>query len=326
MYLMFFILLIISILITINSQNWLGMWMGMEINLMMFIPILFKLNNKKSAQSMMLYFLNQSIGSITLLTFLLLNSFFEMSPSLTWGLINNNMMMISLILKMGAAPFHFWLPQMMNFMEWMEMFLLMTLQKIAPLFVISNLKINWIIYMSIIMSAIVGAIGGMNTTSLRKIMAYSSINHLSWMLLLTFNHLQWWKYLIIYSMINLSMCMLFYSHKVYTINQMMNNMPSMTSKYLYASMFLSMGGLPPFLGFMPKWIVIQSTIDNNNIIIISTMIMMSIITLFYYMRLISYMMMNFSTNSKWFKVYNNKYIYMTYINMTLPIYMIMNLI
>nr|YP_009306190.1 NADH dehydrogenase subunit 2 [Panaorus albomaculatus]AOP18547.1 NADH dehydrogenase subunit 2 [Panaorus albomaculatus] len=316
---MFFTIVIISTLIVINSSNWLSMWMGLEINLMTFIPMISENNNKKISQSMMIYFLIQSIGSMILMFSLLLSTFVSVSPTLSSNMMILNM---SLLLKLGAAPFHNWLPEMFNNMNWYKMFMLMTWQKVAPIYMLSNMKLTMIIPLSIMLSSIIGAIGGLNLTSLRKIMAYSSINHLSWILFMMFNQTQWFKYLFIYSIMMLLMMIFLNKYNSFNINQLMSKMPSFTEKLTFSTMLLSMGGMPPFLGFLPKWMAIQSNI--NLLFMLMPMIMMSMITLFYYMRMISAMMLLYSATNKWFKTYNYNINYM-YMNLLMPLLLIFSI-
>nr|YP_010373785.1 NADH dehydrogenase subunit 2 [Bryanellocoris orientalis]UPI55312.1 NADH dehydrogenase subunit 2 [Bryanellocoris orientalis] len=320
---MFMTMVISSSILTINSTNWLSMWMGLEMNLMAFIPILSKFNNKKKSQSMMIYFLVQSIGSILLLFPILMNPLMSVSPTL----IKESfilMMMMSLLLKLGAAPLHNWMPEMFNSMNWKEMFLLMTWQKLAPLYMLSNISPK-MLPMFIYLSAMIGAIGGLNTTSLRKIMAYSSINHMSWMMMMMMMQAQWYKYLFLYSMLMIMACMFFHKYNFFMINQAPQKMTSMMEKYTYTMLMLSIGGLPPFMGFLPKWITIQSAINSDMMMMMMILIMMSMITLFYYMRIISPLLLSFSTTNK-YKMGKNKLMLMMMMNLMAPLMLIISFI
>ena len=48
---------------------------------------------------------------------------------------------------------------------------------------------------------------------------------------------------------------------------------------------LSLGGLPPFLGFFPKWIVIQSLTINNQLFLLTFIVLITLIVLYFYIRL-----------------------------------------
>nr|UPL65663.1 NADH dehydrogenase subunit 2 [Helcomeria spinosa] len=325
--LLFSYILFASTIITLSSSNWLGMWMGLEMNLMSFIPLISKNKDKKSSQAMIIYFLTQSIGSMLFIFSIFINHLIFMLPN-ELNEMMNMMIMVSMMIKVGAAPFHFWLPEMMANLDWMKCILLMTWQKVAPLSIMYNLMPNnWFFYLSILLSSMIGGLGGLNQTSLRKIFAYSSINHLSWMMMFMSFSASWPKYLIIYSIMVIMICSFFSMKKIYFINQLNSSTPSITEKFTCISLMLSMGGLPPFLGFFPKWMVIQSMINSEMFLIILLMMMFSLLTLFYYLRIMINYTMFFSTMNKINQnnnYYNMKTYYILIINFMMPALLTMN--
>jgi len=128
---------------------------------------------------------------------------------------------MSLILKIGRAPLHFWLPRVINGLSWTNCLILITWQKITPIILTSFVRnIFYLPLLFIILSAIFGALGGLNQTNLKKLIAFSSINHISWILLaLTINEILWFVYFIIYSVISFSIISLFIVHNTSHINQ-----------------------------------------------------------------------------------------------------------
>lgn len=91
---------------------------------------------------------------------------------------------VALPLKSRAAPFHLWFPRVVG-LQWPRVIILITVQKTASLSLLPYAlysNIFPIVPAAIISSALVGAIGGINVTSLRKIIAYSSINHIAWVI------------------------------------------------------------------------------------------------------------------------------------------------
>nr|QUJ10153.1 NADH dehydrogenase subunit 2 [Tropidothorax sinensis] len=323
---MFLSIMIISTLMVISSDSWLGMWMGMEMNLMSFIPFISKSKNKKSSQGMIIYFLAQSMGSIMFLFSILMNKIM-ISPMMINSLMNE-LLMISMLIKLGAAPFHMWIPEMMTNLNWIEIFMLSTWQKLGPLYVLySTLTTTWIVVISVILSSIIGSIGGIMYSSMRKILAYSSINHMSWMIMMLNIQKQWYLYLLIYSMLMLSTCIWFHVNNFYFMNQLMKT-SSMMEKLVTSSLLLSLGGMPPMLGFLPKWIAIQAMLTAGTIMIMMIMIMSSMLTLFYYMRMISLNMLLFSACNKWMSKSKPGLIlwFMIITNLSLPAFLIMNFI
>nr|WDE73775.1 NADH dehydrogenase subunit 2 [Stenopelmatus sp.] len=294
---------------SISSNSWLSAWMGLEINLLSFIPLMTNSKNILSTEASLKYFLIQAIASTTLLfTVILMHLSYDMSIMMSHEMFMT-LISSSLLLKMGAAPFHFWFPGTMEGLNWMNCLILMTWQKIAPLVLLSyTISINIFSAFIIISSVVMGSLGGLNQTSLRKLMAYSSINHLGWMIaaMATGENL-WELYFLIYTFLSFSLVFLFYTFNTFHINQMFLIMnKNMTMKFCLFTLLLSLGGLPPFIGFLPKWIIIQSMVELNLMFIITIMVVMTLITLFYYLRLsFSAFIMSY-TEMKWISFENYK--------------------
>lgn len=305
------------------------MWIGIEINLISFIPLISKSKNKNVSQAIITYFLSQRLGRIILIFSVLINPLLFTRINLI-DETTKILIIIRLIIKVGAAPFHFWLPEIMANLGWIECLLLITWQKIGPLIVLSNIiPNNWFLYLSVILSALIGRVGGLNQTSLRKIIAYSSINHLGWIIIFISININWYKYLIIYSILVSLICFFFKKKNIFFINQLNSSSPSLLEKFNYTVLFLRIGGLPPFLGFLPKWIVLQRIINSGLYIILILMILLSLITLFYYIRLITAYILNYSTINKWniYKEPRKLIIFLSLlINLTLPIFIIIGFI
>nr|YP_009041218.1 NADH dehydrogenase subunit 2 [Gramastacus lacus]CDQ51981.1 NADH dehydrogenase subunit 2 [Gramastacus lacus] len=279
---MFFLSLISGTILSISSSSWLLAWIGLELNLMSFIPLISSKTNLISSEAALKYFLIQALGSAIIVfssTMLTIYSSFSLLA-----------ISFALLLKMGACPFHFWFPQVMEGMNWLHATLLMTVQKLAPMFLISYLTFNMFCWVAIAaaacFSAIIGAIGGLNQTSLRKILAFSSINHMSWMLFsMLINETSWIIYFVLYALITTSITMLFFSLQAYYFSNLINAQCSTLSKTISMMALFSLGGLPPFSGFIPKWIVVQEMIYCSYFHAMILLLFSSLITLYFYIRL-----------------------------------------
>nr|YP_010947358.1 NADH dehydrogenase subunit 2 [Endromis versicolora]WGO62385.1 NADH dehydrogenase subunit 2 [Endromis versicolora] len=308
----FFFILFFSTLISISSNTWFGCWIGLEINLLSFIPLISNSNNLMMTEASLKYFLTQAIASINFLFIILLKLIMIKNFNL-----NNFLSIIinsSLLMKMGSAPFHFWFPNIVEGLTWLNNFILMTWQKITPMILLSYYFNKNFLYLTIILNMLIGAIGGLNQTSLRKLMAFSSINNLGWMLFsIMISENLWLFYLFMYSFLISIMCFMFYIFNMFFINQLfINNINFMIKMNLLIN-FLSLGGLPPFLGFLPKWIIINFLMINKFYLMTFIFIMSSLIIIFFYIRIIySSFMFNY-LKMKWFKILlkNN---FMFYIN------------
>nr|YP_009737812.1 NADH dehydrogenase subunit 2 [Mellicta ambigua]QHW07586.1 NADH dehydrogenase subunit 2 [Mellicta ambigua] len=310
---MFFLfILFFSTLISISSNSWLGCWIGLEINLLSFIPLMSNPNNLLNSEASLKYFITQSIASINFLFSILLNLLLLKNfiiDNFISTLINS-----SLLMKMGSIPFHFWFPNIIEGLSWFNSFILMTWQKISPMILLSYYMNFKFLFLVMIFNVIVGVISSFNQSSLRKLLAFSSINNIGWMLAaLMISENLWMLYFLLYSLFTFIMCFLFYVINIFYINQLFNFNLNFLIKFSILINFLSLGGLPPFLGFFPKWMIINYLLYNNLFIISFIFIMTSLIMLFVYIRIIYSSFMFYSIKLKWSKIFmkNN---FMIFIN------------
>nr|YP_009002097.1 NADH dehydrogenase subunit 2 [Protaetia brevitarsis]AGM48363.1 NADH dehydrogenase subunit 2 [Protaetia brevitarsis] len=279
--------LMIGTMISISSYSWMGMWMGLEINLLSIIPLMSSTKNMMASEAALKYFITQALAS-TMLLFSIIMSSLYFSYNLNFNMYFSLIFNTSLLTKMGAAPFHFWFPEVMEGLNWLNSTIMLTWQKIAPMVLImySNQTTVYFIIV-IILSMLISGIMGMNQTSLRKILAYSSINHIGWMLgAIMISPSIWNYYFVIYCIITINITLIFKSINIFYVNQLyisLNQNPMI--KFFFMMNFLSLGGLPPFLGFMPKWLVINSLIQSNFYFLTLLMTVMTLITLYFYMRI-----------------------------------------
>nr|UAM92202.1 NADH dehydrogenase subunit 2 [Geosesarma penangense] len=283
-YIIFIFTLLLGIIISISSPSWFGAWVGLELNMMSFIPLIVLKMNSYYSEAALKYFLIQALGSALFIS----SGFLSMS----FFFISYILIFFALLLKLASAPFHFWFPQVMEGLNWPQVFLLSTMQKLAPMILLSYLLTNNILIKSIIffsiMSAIVGALGGLNLMYLRKIIAFSSINHMSWMMIaISTGDTFWFFYFFIYSFILLSITSMFYNLQVFTFPNLMElNQNKIFHSILISFNFLSLGGLPPFTGFIPKWMLIQIMVNLNLYIPLFFLLFSALVTLYFYLRII----------------------------------------
>nr|UOU85019.1 NADH dehydrogenase subunit 2 [Ephemera danica] len=300
--LLFLYTLMLGTLFSVSASSWLGAWAGLEINLLSFIPLMTQ-NNKFSAEAALKYFLVQALASSILLfaTIILysMNSFMITNYHLTNPTLILNM---ALLIKLGAAPFHFWFPGVMEGLNWPCNIILMTWQKIAPMMLLSySIYLNVFSSFVIVSSVIAGSLGGFNQTSLRKIMAYSSINHLGWMVAsIMMGDMFWIMYFLFYSLLSATTVIMFNQFNLSHLYQIYSSMcHSPATKLMIFLNLLSLGGLPPFLGFLPKWIIINSLVMMNHYFMVTLMVTMTLITLFFYLRLTFSALLLTHSEPKW---------------------------
>nr|YP_009114680.1 NADH dehydrogenase subunit 2 [Palaeopropithecus ingens]AII98764.1 NADH dehydrogenase subunit 2 [Palaeopropithecus ingens] len=293
-------------IITMISSHWLLIWVGLEINMLAIIPVLTKKTNPRSTEAATKYLLTQATASMLLMMTIVINAM----HSGQWNIINTHnpfnslMIIIALTMKLGMAPFHFWVPEVTQGIPLTAGMLLLTWQKLAPISIMlqihpsMNLNILLLLALS---SILVGGWGGLNQTQLRKILAYSSIAHMGWMTAIlmycpSLTILNLLIYLMlttaVFTMLNINS-----DTTTLTLSSLWNKNPTITLMILISLM--SLGGLPPLTGFLPKWVIVQEFTKNNNIIMATIMAIMALLNLYFYMRLI------YSTSLTMFPTSNN---------------------
>nr|YP_008379126.1 NADH dehydrogenase subunit 2 [Prolemur simus]AGM47646.1 NADH dehydrogenase subunit 2 [Prolemur simus]ARR28227.1 NADH dehydrogenase subunit 2 [Prolemur simus] len=293
-------------MLTMISSHWLLMWIGLEINMLAIIPILMKKINPRSTEAATKYFLTQATASMLLMFSIVVNAM----NSGQWGITNMHNQLISLTvtaaltMKLGMTPFHFWVPEVTQGISLMSGMLLLTWQKLAPISILLQIYPTMnpnILLLIATLSILVGGWGGLNQTQLRKILAYSSIAHMGWMMaILMYCPSLTILNLLIYLMLTIALFSML-NININTTTLTLSNMWNMTPAIIFTILIslLSLGGLPPLTGFLPKWAIIQELTKNSNIMLATTMAIMALLNLYFYMRLI------YSTSLTMFPTLNN---------------------
>nr|QWY24079.1 NADH dehydrogenase subunit 2 [Equus sp.] len=297
---------LLGTMIVMMSSHWLMIWIGFEMNLLAIIPILMKKYNPRTMEASTKYFLTQATASMLLMMAIIINLMHSGQWTITkvFNPTASIIMTSALAMKLGLAPFHFWVPEVTQGISLTSGLILLTWQKLAPMSILyqisPSINLNILLTMAVL-SILVGGWGGLNQTQLRKIMAYSSIAHMGWMTaVLAYNPTLTMLNMLIYIMMTLTMFMLFIhssSTTTLSLSHTWNKTPLTTTLILIT--LLSMGGLPPLSGFMPKWMIIQELTKNSSIILPTLMAIMALLNLYFYMRL------TYSTSLTMFPSTNN---------------------
>uniref|UniRef100_UPI00315DF9BF NADH dehydrogenase subunit 2 n=1 Tax=Hipposideros caffer TaxID=302402 RepID=UPI00315DF9BF len=284
--------IIMGTLIVMMSSHWLLIWIGFEMNMLAVIPMLMKRFNPRAMEASTKYFLTQATASMLLMLAIIINLLHSGQWTIT-SMLNPTaslIMTLALAMKLGLSPFHFWVPEVTQGIPLSSGLILLTWQKLAPLSVLyqisNSINLDMLLAISML-SILVGGWGGLNQTQLRKILAYSSIAHMGWMTaILAYNPTMTLLNLVLYILMTTTTFMLFMfnsSTTTLSLSHSWNKTPLITTAIL--TMMLSLGGLPPLTGFLPKWMIIQELTKNDSIIMPTLMAMTALLNLFFYMRL-----------------------------------------
>nr|YP_009034284.1 NADH dehydrogenase subunit 2 [Amolops mantzorum]AHZ87098.1 NADH dehydrogenase subunit 2 [Amolops mantzorum] len=277
--------------ITLASHHWLLAWIGLEINTLAIIPIMTKTPHPRAVEAATKYFLTQATASALVLFSSLINAWQvgEWNISALTDL-PMNVLSIALMMKLGLAPLHFWMPEVLQGISLSTGLILSTWQKIAPMILL--LQISHLVNLNLLTimgltSILVGGWGGIAQTQLRKIIAFSSIGHLGWMIIIMkyspqltlFNFL---LYILMTASMFLSL-MAISATKMSEISTSWSKAPALTATTVL--ILLSLAGLPPLTGFAPKLLIILELVKQNSTLLATVIMLASLLSLFFYLRL-----------------------------------------
>nr|YP_009521633.1 NADH dehydrogenase subunit 2 [Anoplolepis gracilipes]AXP85354.1 NADH dehydrogenase subunit 2 [Anoplolepis gracilipes] len=282
--------------ISLFLYDLLMIWFIMEINNFLFICFLsIKLKNKKI---IFLYYLIQALASLMMMLTLIINNFMYMQ--MDFIMIN---FFISIMIKLGIPPFHWWIPSVAIYLDWLSLFIFLTIQKIIPLYMISliNLPIS-LLYFMILMSTFVSTFKMINSMNFKILLSFSSINQTGWMLILIyFKTLFWFSYMMFYTLILLIIIMIFTYFKMSFSFSLNNNFSSMNFNLICLLLIFNLASIPPLTFFIFKWTTIYIFLLNSNLyFIFILMIFNSFILIYVYINLMNLMMYFYSIKIKLF--------------------------
>nr|YP_010694884.1 NADH dehydrogenase subunit 2 [Sineleotris saccharae]WCF60099.1 NADH dehydrogenase subunit 2 [Sineleotris saccharae] len=277
--------------ITFASSHWLLAWMGLEINTLPMLPLMAQHHHPRAIEATTKYFLTQATAAAVLLFASITNAWLTGQ----WEIqqmthpVPATMITLALALKIGLAPLHTWLPEVLQGLDLTTGMILSTWQKLPPFALLLQLPaLNQTTLIALpITSTLIGGWGGINQTQLRKILAYSSIAHLSWMILiLQFAPSLTLLALIMYITMTLSLFLTFKLNNSTTINSLATTWSKTPAIAAMAPLILlSLGGLPPLTGFAPKWLILQELTKQDLAPTATFAALTALLSLYFYLRL-----------------------------------------
>nr|BCD55766.1 NADH dehydrogenase subunit 2 [Circus spilonotus spilonotus] len=284
--------LILGTTITISSTHWMMAWAGLELNTLAIIPFISKSHHPRAIEATIKYFLVQAMAS----TLLLFSSMTNAWSTGQWDITqlthptSSLLLTVAIAMKLGLVPFHFWFPEVLQGSPMTTALLLSTMMKFPPttLLIMTSHSLNPTLLTTLAISSVaLGGWMGLNQTQLRKILAFSSIAHLGWMAsviiyspklaLMTFY---------LYTLMTAAVFLTLNSTKALKLTTLMTSWtksPTLNATLMLA--LLSLAGLPPLTGFLPKWLIIQELTKQEMATTATILAILSLLGLFFYLRL-----------------------------------------
>nr|AFM91923.1 NADH dehydrogenase subunit 2 [Pittasoma michleri] len=284
--------LLLGTTITISSNHWVMAWTGLEINTLAILPLISKSHHPRATEASTKYFLTQATASTLLLFASMSNAWFTGQWDITQLTHPTSCLLLTtaISIKLGLVPFHFWFPDVLQGSPLTTGLLLTTLMKLPPiilLFLTSSSLNPTLLTLMASASIALGGWMGLNQTQTRKILAFSSISHLGWMIIILMPNpkLSLTAFLLycittlpIFSTLNTTKTL-----KLSTMITAWTKIPSLSATLML--MLLSLAGLPPLTGFLPKWFIIQELTKQEMTTTATIIALLSLLGLFFYLRL-----------------------------------------
>nr|AAL12265.1 NADH dehydrogenase subunit 2 [Catharus gracilirostris] len=284
--------LLLGTTITLSSNHWALAWTGLEINTLAILPLIAKSHHPRSIEAATKYFLTQAAASALILFSSMTNAWYTGQWDITQLTCSTSCLILTtaVAMKLGLVPFHFWFPEVLQGCSLTTGLLLSTAMKLPPitlLFMTSQSLNHTPMIAMAILSAAVGGWMGLNQTQTRKILAFSSISHLGWMsIILIYNPKLAMLSFYLYVLITAAVFLTLNSIKTLNLPTLMTTWaktPALSAMLMLT--LLSLAGLPPLTGFLPKWLVIQELTKQDMAPAAVIMSLLSLLSLFFYLRL-----------------------------------------
>nr|ACF57779.1 NADH dehydrogenase subunit 2 [Sicalis luteola]QXM27297.1 NADH dehydrogenase subunit II [Sicalis luteola] len=284
--------LLLGTTITVSSNHWIMAWTGLEINTLAILPLISKSHHPRAIEAATKYFLTQAAASALVLFSSMTNAW----QTGQWDITQLTHPMSCLIftsaiaMKLGLVPFHFWFPEVLQGSPLTTGLLLSTIMKLPPitLLYMTSSSLNPTLLTTLaILSAALGGWMGLNQTQIRKILAFSSISHLGWMaIIIIYSPKLTLLNFYLYTVMTATVFLTLNTMKVLKLSTLMTawtKTPPLNAMLLLT--LLSLAGLPPLTGFLPKWLIIQELTKQDMALAATIISLLSLLSLFFYLRL-----------------------------------------
>nr|AAR28210.1 NADH dehydrogenase subunit 2 [Henicorhina leucosticta] len=284
--------LLLGTAITISSNHWVLAWTGLEINTLAILPLISKSHHPRAIEAATKYFLVQAAASALVLFSSMTNAWHTGQWDIT-QLTNPTSCLIltaALAMKLGLVPFHFWFPEVLQGSPLLTGLLLSTVMKFPPITLLymtsPSLNPTLLTAMALLSTALGGWMG-LNQTQTRKILAFSSISHLGWMaIIISYNPKLTLLNFYLYALMTTAVFLSLNSMKALKLSTLMTSWtktPTLSAMLMLT--LLSLAGLPPLTGFLPKWLIIQELTKQEMAPTATIISLLSLLGLFFYLRL-----------------------------------------
>jgi len=319
-YYMLTLFAVLGMMVMVSAHSMLTIYLGLELlSLPLYAMVAMERDNGKASEASMKYFVMGAIASGFLLYGMSL--IYGATGSLSIETLNqslsnmgNNAMMVNFgvvfivsafAFKMGAVPYHMWLPDVYQGAPTPVTMFIGSAPKIAAFGMIirllteglAALHAQWqpMIMVLAILSMAIGNVVAISQTNLKRMLAYSTIGHVGFFLLgilagTAAGYAASMFYIIVYALMTLAGfgMIVFLSRKGFESENIIDfkglGKRSPWAALMMLFTLMSLAGVPPFIGFWPKMEVIMQALDQGYVAVSIMAVIFSLIAAFYYLR------------------------------------------
>lgn len=316
---------LLGMMVMISANHYLSMYLGLELlSLSLYAMVAFNRDNPNAAEAAMKYFVLGAIASGMLLYGM--SMVYGMTGTLNivevavaidqmkgdnivliFGLV---FMVIGLAFKMGAVPFHMWIPDVYHGSPTTVTSYIATAPKVAGFAMVirllaesmGSLQADWqgmLIILSVL-SMILGNVIAIAQSNLKRLLAYSTISHVGFIMLgLLAGNQEGYSaamfYTLTYALMSLGGfgVIILLARKGFEADNI-NDLKGLSQRspwfaFIMLIVVFSMAGVPPTVGFWAKLAVLKAVVNIDMLWLALVAVFFSIIGIFYYLRIVKVM-------------------------------------
>jgi len=316
---------LLGMMVMISANHYLSMYLGLELlSLSLYAMVAFDRDNPNAAEAAMKYFVLGAIASGMLLygmsmVYGMTGSLNIVEVAIAVDIMEGNnivlifglvFMVIGMAFKLGAVPFHMWIPDVYHGSPTTVTSYIATAPKVAGFAMIirllaesmGSLQTDWqgMLVIMAVLSMILGNVIAIAQTNLKRLLAYSTISHVGFILLgLIAGNQEGYSaamfYTLTYALMSLGGfgIIILLARKGFEADNISDlkglNQRSPWFAFLMLIIIFSMAGVPPTVGFWAKLAVLKAVVNIDMLWLALVAVFFSIIGIFYYLRIIKVM-------------------------------------
>ena len=315
----------IGMMVLISANSLLTVYLGLELlSLSLYSLVAMNRNSPDSAESAMKYFILGALASGMLLYGI--SMLYGVSGTLQLDelvsrtdVVDENRILlvfgvvfvvVGIAFKLGVVPFHMWLPDVYQGASTPVTLFIGTAPKIAAFAMairiladgLQGLSTEWagMLIILAVLSMSVGNIVAIAQTNIKRMLAYSTIAHMGFLLLgilaaSNSGYASSMFYVIVYALMSMgafgTVILLSKSHtdadRILDFSGLSKRSPWFG--FIMLVLMFSMAGVPPFAGFWAKWYVLKEVVAAGHVWLAGVGVFFSIIGAYYYLRIVKIM-------------------------------------